>query len=106
MVQWLRLWLSMRGPGVQSHFGEQRSRVPHGVPKKKRERERRGLEETLKRKNDRMRFFKKLIYLFLAALGLCCCARAFPSCGEWGLLLVAACGLLIAVVSLVAEHGL
>ena len=46
------------------------------------------------------------IYLFLAALGLCCCARAFPSCGEQGLLFVAVRGLLIAVASLVAEHGL
>ena len=26
------------------------------------------------------------IYLFLAALGLRCCARAFSSCGEQGLL--------------------
>ena len=33
--------------------------------------------------------FKKLIYLFLAALGLCCCAWAFSSCGERGLLFVA-----------------
>ena len=46
------------------------------------------------------------IYLFLAALGLCCCARAFSSCGEWGLLFIAVRGLLIAVASLVAEHGL
>ena len=46
------------------------------------------------------------IYLFLAALGLRCCARAFSSCGKWGLLLVAVCGLLIAVASLVAEYGL
>ena len=30
-------------------------------------------------------FFLK-IYLFLAVLGLHCCARAFSSCGEWGLL--------------------
>ena len=37
--------------------------------------------------------------LFLAALGLCCCTRAFSSCGEWGLLFVAARGLLIAVAS-------
>ena len=54
-------------------------------------------------------FFKKInlfIYLFLAALGLRCCARAFCSCGERGLLLVAVCGFLIAVVSLVVEHGL
>ena len=28
------------------------------------------------------------IYLFLAALGLCCCTLAFSSCGERGLLLV------------------
>ena len=47
-----------------------------------------------------------LIYLFLAALGLHCCARAFARCGEWGLLFIAVHRLLIAVVSLVAEHGL
>ena len=32
--------------------------------------------------------------------------RAFSSCGKWGLLLVALRGLLIAVASLVVEHGL
>ena len=42
---------------------------------------------------------------FLAALGLHCCARASSSCGEWGPLFVAVRGLLIAVASLVAEHG-
>ena len=46
-----------------------------------------------------------LIYLFLAALGLPCCAWAFSSCGERGLLFVAVHGLLIAVSSLV-DHGL
>ena len=46
------------------------------------------------------------IYLFLAVLGLPCCAQAFSSCGERGLLLVVVCGLLTAVASLVAEHGL
>ena len=46
------------------------------------------------------------IYLFLAVLGLRCCARAFSSCGERGLLFIAVRGLLIAVASLVAEHGL
>ena len=45
-------------------------------------------------------------YLFLAVLGLRCCARALSSCGEWGLLFVAVHGLLIAVASLVKEHGL
>ena len=37
---------------------------------------------------------------------LCCCTRAFSSCGEQGLLLIAVRRLLIAVASLVAEHGL
>ena len=41
-----------------------------------------------------------LRWVFIAAHGL------FPSCGERGLLFVAACGLLIAMVSLVAEHRL
>ena len=36
----------------------------------------------------------------MAALGLCCCAWAFSSCGEWGLLFIAVCGLLIVVASL------
>ena len=52
-------------------------------------------------------FFLRNIYLFiLAALGLRCCVRAFFSCGERGLLFVAVHGLLIAVASLVVEHGL
>ena len=46
------------------------------------------------------------MYLFLAAFGLHCCTWAFSSCGERGLLFVAAHGLLIAVASLVEEHGL
>ena len=52
-----------------------------------------------------MSFFFKKIYLFLATLGLRCCAQAFSSCGEQGLLFVAVHGLLIAVASLV-ERGL
>ena len=40
------------------------------------------------------------MYLFLAALGLCCCMQAFSSCGERGLLFVVVCGLLTAVTSL------
>ena len=46
------------------------------------------------------------IYLFMAALGLHCCARTFSSCSEQGLLFIAVHGLLTAVASLVAEHGL
>ena len=56
-----------------------------------------------------LRFFLNfylLIDWFLAALGLRCCVRAFSSCGEQRLQFVAARGLLIAVASLVAEHGL
>ena len=33
-----------------------------------------------------MNFLKMSIYLFLAALDLCCCVRAFSSFSEWGLL--------------------
>ena len=53
-------------------------------------------------------YFLKIIfiYLFLAVLGLRGCVQAFSSCGERGLLFVAVRGLLIAVASLVAEHGL
>ena len=50
--------------------------------------------------------FFNLLFLFLAALGLRCCARAFSSCGERGLLFVAVRGLLMAVASLVAKHRL
>ena len=58
--------------------------------------------------NKNVYFLKKFIYfyLFLAALGLCCCTRAFSSCGEWGLLFDMVCRLLIVVASLAAEHGL
>ena len=53
-------------------------------------------------------FFYKFIYFYLflaAALGLHC-ARAFSSCGEWRLPFIVVRGLLIALSSLVAEHGL
>ena len=42
----------------------------------------------------------------MAALGLCCCAWAFSSCGEQGLLFVEARGLLTVVASLVVALGL
>ena len=54
-------------------------------------------------------FFCLFIYLFFylwLSLGLRCCTRAFSICGERELLFIAMCGLLIAVASLVAEHGL
>ena len=49
-------------------------------------------------------FIYLFIYLFLSALGLCCCARAFSSCSDRGLLFVVVNRLLIVVSSLVAEH--
>ena len=49
--------------------------------------------------------FKILFIHFLAVLGLRCCARAFSSCRQWGLLFAAVRGLLIAVASRVAERG-
>ena len=54
-------------------------------------------------------FLNKYLFfmnLFLTALALCCCMRASSSCGEWGPLFVAVRGLLIAVASLVVEHGI
>ena len=53
-------------------------------------------------------FLKIIIYLFIYACveGLRCCAQASSRCGEQGLLFVVVCGLLIAVASLVTEHGL
>ena len=52
------------------------------------------------------KFLNFKFYLFLAVLGVRCCMRAFSSCGERGLLFVVVRGLLIAVASPVAEHGL
>ena len=46
-----------------------------------------------------------ILFIYLATLGLCFCVRDFSSCSERGLLFVAVCGLLVAVASLVAEHG-
>ena len=51
-------------------------------------------------------FIYLFYYLFLATLGLCCCVPLSLVGGERGLLFIAVCGLLIAVASLVAQHGL
>ena len=53
-----------------------------------------------------LKILNVFIYLFLAALGPRCCVWAFSSCGERGLLFIVLHRLLIAVASLVAEHGL
>ena len=47
-----------------------------------------------------------LMFKIFGCDGSCCCTWAFSSCGEQGLLFFAVRGLLIAVASLVAEHGL
>ena len=49
--------------------------------------------------------FFKLIYLFLAVLGLHCCMWAFSSCGGWGILFVAMHGLLIRWLLLLRSTG-
>ena len=52
-------------------------------------------------------FFKKVfIYLSLAVLGLSCCVGFSLVVTSGGYSLVAVCGLLIAVASLVVEHRL
>ena len=51
-------------------------------------------------------FFNLFIYFWLRWVFVAARGRAFSSCGEQGLLFLVACGLLIAVASLVAEHGL
>ena len=43
--------------------------------------------------------------LFLVALGLRCCVRAFSSCGGQGLVFIAVRGLLIVVASLLRSTG-
>ena len=53
-----------------------------------------------------LNFIYLFIYLFMAVLGLCFCARAFSSCGERGSLFIAVRGPLTIAASLVAEHRL
>ena len=51
-------------------------------------------------------FFLIFIYLFLAALGLLFCARAFSSCGERGPPFITVRGPVTIATSLVVEHRL
>ena len=57
-------------------------------------------------KNPFFFFINLFIYLFLAALGLHFCVRAFSSCSERGPLFIAVRGPLTIAASLVAEHRL
>ena len=59
--------------------------------------------KTLVFKNKFILFY---LFLFLAALGLRCCVRAFSSCSKRELLFLAACGLLIVVASLLGARAL
>ena len=51
-------------------------------------------------------FLYNCIYLFLAALGLCCFVWAFSNCSRQGLLFVVVRGLLVPMASLVVERGI
>ena len=58
-------------------------------------------------KRSSISYLKKMIYFFiLAVLGLHCCAGFSPVAGSGGYSLVAVCGLLIVVASLLVEHSL
>ena len=46
------------------------------------------------------------MYVCMAVLGLCFCARAFSSCGKWGPLFITVRRPFTVVASLVAEHRL
>ena len=47
-----------------------------------------------------------LCFFLKSCIYFCCCPWAFSNCGEQGLLPSRGAGLLLAVASLVAEHGL
>ena len=49
-------------------------------------------------------FLKKLLFIYLVVLGLCCGMWSFSRCREQGYLLVAVCRLPTGVAPLVAEH--
>ena len=51
-------------------------------------------------------FLKNIYFLFVAVLGLGCCAWAFSSCKEPGLATVVAVRGLFIVVAFLVEHGL
>ena len=50
--------------------------------------------------------WKRQQIFFLVALGLCCCTRAFPSCGEQGLLFAVVRRLLAVVAPVAVEPGM
>ena len=92
-----QLWPT--GPAAPRHVGSSQTRARTRVPCIGRQ----TLNHCATR--EAQSIFLKYINLFFAVLGLCCCVQTFSSCSEWGLLFVAVRGLLIAVASLVVEHG-
>ena len=64
------------------------------------------MEQRNPTQNDLTRLSQSLLFSFLAALGLCCCVGTSLVAGSEGSSLVTMHGLLIAMIFLVAEHGL
>ena len=102
----MTIWESYPGPvyllGMGRHI---RAPILLGLLKKKNAL----ISFKLEKKFILFYFFKDssiFVFFFLAALGLRCCVWAFSSCSKRGLLFSVVRGLLIAVASLVAEHGL
>ena len=105
---------------VEKHSGktERDSRVsagcssPHsdwlpvtGKKKKKKTTKKTQLNVRLFTKYINLKYFKNF-FTFLAVLGFCCSVQAFSSCSGQRLLFIAVRGLLIALASLAAKHGL
>ena len=94
------MWLT--GPAAPRHVGSSQTRARTRVPRIGRQ----TLNHCATREAPTPPSFliNLFIYLFLAALSLHCCTRAFSSCGKQGLLFIAVRGLLI-VASLLWSTG-
>ena len=90
-------WLWLMGLVSPRHVGSSQTRARTRVSCIGRQ----ILNHCATREARNLSFLKnKFIYLFLAVLGLHCCAGAFSGCGKWGLLFLAVHGLLTVVDSL------
>ena len=49
------------------------------------------MQPTTTLKSQSFHWLVPYLFIYLAALGLCCCAQAFSSCGERGLLFTLCC---------------
>ena len=94
------MWLT--GPVAPWHVGSSQTRARTRVPCIGRQ-----ILNHCTTREAQDRFFLKInLFIYFWLRWVFVAVRAFSSCGERGLLFVAVLGLLIAVVSLVAEHGL